>query len=241
MRSLTVGPNLEGKSTLRRILLACGVLASLLYAGTDVVAAIGYPEYHSFNSRAISELMASGAPTERLVDPFFLVYDLLMMAFGVGVWMSGREKRVRITASLLFAYAAFGLLGPTVFEMNLRGSESDPTADILHIAATMVLVLLILASVGFGASMCGRSFRLYSFVTLLIMVVFGVLTGLEAPSLETGAPTPWFGAFERINIGAFLLWVVVLAVILWRVEPTPDLGARKPPGHGMPPFALPTK
>jgi hypothetical protein len=211
---------------LRRILLACGVLASLFYAGTDVIAAIGYPEYHSFNSRAISELMASGAPTERLVDPLFLLYGVLMMAFGVGVWMSGHETRVHVTASLLFAYAAIGLLGPTVFEMNVRGSGGDPAADALHIALTMVLVLFIFASVGFGAAMRGRSFRLYSFATLLIMVVFGVLTGLETPSLENAEPTPWLGALERINIGAFLLWVVVLAMILWRVEPTPD-GVRK--------------
>jgi hypothetical protein len=241
MRTSTVGPNAEGKLMLRRFLLACGVLASLFYVGTDVVAAIGYPEYHSFNSRAISELMASGAPTERLVDPLFLLYGVLMMAFGVGVWMSGHEKRVHVTAGLLFAYAAIGVLGPTVFEMNVRGSGGDPAADVFHIALTMVLVLFIFASVGFGAAMRGRSFRLYSFATLLIMVVFGVLTGLEAPSIDSAEPSQWFGALERINIGAFLLWVVVLAMILWRVEPPSDLGVRKPPGHGVPPFALPTR
>jgi hypothetical protein len=29
-------------------------------------------------------------------------------------------------------------------------------------------------------------------------------------------PTPWIGLFERINISVFLLWVVVLAAVLWR-------------------------
>ena len=110
---------------LRRILLLSGVLSSLLYVGTDMLAAIFYPGYHSFTSRAISELMASGAPTERLVDPLFLLYDPLVMAFGVGVWTSGPRRRVHITGGLLFAIGALGLLGPTLFEMNVRGSGSS--------------------------------------------------------------------------------------------------------------------
>jgi hypothetical protein len=29
-------------------------------------------------------------------------------------------------------------------------------------------------------------------------------------------PTPWIGLWERINISVFLMWVVVLAAVLWR-------------------------
>ena len=226
---------------LRKLLLVCGALASLLYVGIDVLAAIRYPEYQSFTSRAISELMASGAPTERLVDPLFLLYDVLMMAFGVGVWMSGREKRVHIAGGLLIGYAAIGLLGPTVFEMNVRGSGGDPTADILHIAVTMVLALVIFASVGFGASIRGRRFRLYSFATAVVMLAFGVLSGLAAGGIGSAEPTPWLGVVERIDIGAFLLWVVVFAISLWRVQGLDDPRERKSFGHDMPARALPAK
>src|SRR5262245_24558984 len=107
---------------LRRSLLVCGMVASVLYIGIDVLAAIRYGEYHSFTSRVISELMASGAPTERLVDPLFLLYGVLMMAFAIGVWRSSRRRREHIMAGLLFAYATFGLLGPVFFEMNVRGT-----------------------------------------------------------------------------------------------------------------------
>jgi hypothetical protein len=174
----------------RKVLLVCGALASLVYVAADVLAAIRYPEYHSFTSRAISELMASGAPTEGLVDPLFLLYGPLMMAFGVGVWISGPAKRARITGGLLFAFAAIGLLGPTVFEMNVRGAGGDPTADVLHIAITSVLVLFIFAAVALGASMRGRWFRLYSFATLLIMFVFGALTSFAMGDVGSGEPTP---------------------------------------------------
>jgi len=203
---------------LQKSLLLCGVLASVLYVGVDVLAAIRYPEYHSFSSRVVSELMAKGAPTERLVDPLFLLYGALMMAFGVGVWMSERGRRMHIVGALLFVYAAIGLLGPTVAEMNLRGSGGDPAADVRHAALTGVIVLFIFGSVGFAASIGGRLFRLYSFATMLIMVVFGILTALMMRNVSIGKPTPWVGAMERINIGAFLIWVVVFAILLLYVR-----------------------
>jgi len=216
----------------RRILLASGVLSSLLYVAIDVLAAIRYGEYHSFTSRAISELMARGAPTERLVDPLFLAYDVLAIAFGVGVWMAaGRKRLLRVTGGLLVAYGVVGLTGPVFFEMNVRGSGNGRD-DIPHIAVTAVLVLLILSMIGIGAFVHGRRFRVYSFATLLILVVSGALTAFEARHLAAGEPTPWFGLLERINIGGFLLWVVVLAISLLRLEkPDGSDGARSASGQ----------
>jgi hypothetical protein len=43
------------------------------------------------------------------------------------------------------------------------------------------------------------------------------VAGLDAPRIEANLPTPWVGVTERINIGVFLLWVVVLATALLRV------------------------
>ena len=48
------------------------------------------------------------------------------------------------------------------------------------------------------------------------MLVFGAWTGIASPGVGTGEPTPWIGALERVNIGAYLLWVAVLAVSLLR-------------------------
>ena len=45
-------------------------------------------------------------------------------------------------------------------------------------------------------------------------------------------PTPWLGLTERIDVGAFLLWVVVLAISLWRPGETTDVRAMKAPGPG---------
>jgi hypothetical protein len=45
----------------------------------------------------------------------------------------------------------------------------------------------------FGAAAFGRRFRLYSIVTLVILVVFGVLTFRDAPGVGANLPTPWIG------------------------------------------------
>ena len=57
-------------------------------------------------------------------------------------------------------------------------------------------------------------------VTILILFVFGALTGVESPRLEANLPTPWIGLWERITIYGFLLWVAVLALAILRTERT---------------------
>jgi hypothetical protein len=58
----------------------------------------------------------------------------------------------------------------------------------------------------------------YSIATMVLLLVFGALTGLSGPRIAANQPTPWVGLWERINIAGFLLWVVVLAITLLRVE-----------------------
>lgn len=203
----------------RRVLLACGVLSSIVYLAADVLAEIFHGGYHNFTAQAISEMMASGAPTERLVDPIYLfLYGPLLMAFGVGVWMSpGPTRLMRLTGALVIASGLLGLSGPTLFEMNLRGSGGDPRADVLHIALTGLLSLVIMSFIATGAFVRGRRFRVYSFVTIAVMLVFGALTGLASQPMAVGQPTPWLGVLERITIGASLLWVALLAIALIRL------------------------
>ena len=67
-----------------------------------------------------------------------------------------------------------------------------------------------------------------------MLVVGGVFTGLDQPRLVANLPTPWMGVWERINIGIFLLWVVMLAIahLLAQVErPQDDLDGRSDSGE----------
>jgi hypothetical membrane protein len=210
-------PGLEGEPMLRKALLVCGVVSSLLYVGADLLAAARYPGYHSFTSQAISELTAVGAPTKRMVEPLLIGYDILIIAFGIGVWASGRRRTLHLVGGLLVAIGVVGLAAMPFSPMQLRGTGSLAT-DAPHIAATAVIVLCILLAIGFGSSLFGRWFRLYSHATLLTLLAFGIWTSLQAARLAAAEPTPWLGAAERVHIGAYLAWVVVLTVTLYRIN-----------------------
>jgi hypothetical membrane protein len=219
-RGQTTAPTVRSRSITRQLLLVCGVLASFIYVAADVLGGMRYEGY-SFTSQAISELMAVGAPSERLVDPLFILYGVLAMAFGVGVFReaSGRDRALRITGALLIGYAAAGFAGPTLFEMHPRGAGSGG-GDLPHIVLTGALVLFLLLAIGCGAFALGKQFRIYSFATLVIVIFFGALSVPYGVRLAAGQPTPGFGIIERMNIYASLTWVTVLAIALLRRDPS---------------------
>ena len=94
------------------------------------------------------------------------------------------------------------------------GTLTDP----MHIILACVTVLLILFTIGFGATAFRKQIRVYSIGTFVILVVFGALTALDGPRLAANLPTPLMGVNERINVFGYMLWVVVLAITLLRVR-----------------------
>ncbi|MBE9166910.1 DUF998 domain-containing protein [Pleurocapsales cyanobacterium LEGE 06147] len=199
----------------RKILLVCGILSSLLYVATVVLAPMQWEGYSS-TSQTVSELIAIDAPTTPLVVPLFIIYSVLVYAFGWGVWISaGRKRALRLTAVGLIGKEVLGLVATLFFPMHLRGVEGTLT-DTMHAILSMVGVLFMLLAIGSGATAFGKYFRLYSIATILLLVVGGTLAGLDASRLEANLPTPWMGVTERINIYAYMLWVVVLSIALLR-------------------------
>ena len=85
----------------RKLLLVCGILSSLLYVAMNVIGAMQFESYSSV-SQTVSELFAIGAPSRPLWVALGIVYDLLVIAFGLGVWASAGGKRaLRIVGRLL--------------------------------------------------------------------------------------------------------------------------------------------
>ena len=207
------------QSALRTALLACGILSSLLYVATDILGGMSYDGY-SFTSQAVSELGAIGAPSAPIVIPLFFIYNLLALVFGYAVLREGigRSRALRISGATLITYGTIGLATnafPTFFRMQQRGAGSLAT-DAPHIVLTILLVALLITAIGSGARAFGRPFRVYSYSTILTVVILGALAAPYGARLAAGEPTPGFGIAERIDIYATLLWVAVLAIALLR-------------------------
>ena len=206
----------SGRDTVRKVLLGCGVLSSILYVGSEVYAWTQYPGYSPI-SQGFSELLAEGAPTR----PFMVAaagapYNLLVAALGVGVWMSaGRSVIARITGALLLLYALISYLGGTIFQMDTREVEGS-MRTIVHERVTAVMVLSMLLAMAAGAFVHGIRFRAYSLATLLTVIVFAGLTFQQVTLLAAHEPAPYLGLIERVNIYDWMLWVAVLSMSLWR-------------------------
>ena len=200
----------------RKTLLFCGIASSLLYAA--MIWAIRYEGY-SLISQVPSELTAVGAPTQALWARLGWIYTVLETAFGLGLWQSAdRNRALRIVGGLIVAHASLGLLWPfaSMHQREVLAAGGGTLSDTLHVVLAAVTVFLMFLAIGFGATAFGKRFRLYSIVTIVVLLVFGGLTFLEAPRLQANLPTPWIGLWERINISVFLLWVVMLIAVLWQ-------------------------
>lgn len=214
----------------RKALLVCGILSSLVYIAMNIFVAMQYQGYSSA-SQTVSELSAIDAPTRLLWVPLGIVYTLLVVAFGFGVWGSaGRNQPLRVLGGLLVVSGIIGLGWPPMHQRAVLAAGGGTLTDSLHLFWAAVTSLFFILEIGFGAVAFGKRFRNYSIATMAILIVFGALVGVEAPNVGKNLPTPWIGVWERINIGVFMVWVIVLAIALLRVRQTYEVRAMKPIG-----------
>jgi hypothetical protein len=178
------------------------------------------PLYAGYNwmTQTVSELSAIDAPTRPLWFPLGIAYTLLIAAFGWGVLQSAEGNRMlRITGILMILHGVLGLTWSPMHQREVLAAGGGTFTDTWHIVMSVVTVLLMFLSIGFGAAAVGKRFRVYSITTILVFIVFGVLTFFEAPGIDKNLPTPFIGLWERINIAAFMVWLLVFAMILLRV------------------------
>ncbi len=203
----------------RKALLVCGILSALLYAAMLVFVPMRWPAYSSA-AHTVSELSAIGAPTRSLWVPLGVVWALLYAAFGWAVWRAaGSSRSLRVAGGVIIVAVLFGVFWPPMHQREVLAAGGATLTDTLHIVWTAVNGVLTLLAMGFAAAALGKRFRVYSIATMVILVAAGAVTSLDAPRMQANLPTPWIGVWERVNIGVWLLWVVVLAVTLLRRAP----------------------
>jgi len=202
----------------RKHLLYCGIAASLFYIAMNIFFPFLDKRYN-WITQTVSELSAVDAPTRPLWFPLGIVYTLLIAAFGWGVFRSAVGNRyLCIVGILLIINGLIGLTWSPMHQREVLAAGGGTFTDIWHLVMASVTVLLMFLSIGFGAAAFGKGFRFYSIITILVFIVFGVLTFVEAPNVDKNLPTPYIGLWERINIAAFMAWLLVFSINLLRLE-----------------------
>jgi Protein of unknown function (DUF998) len=195
------------RDAIRKVLLAAGPLSSLLYVvATDGLAASQWNGYLR-TEQMVSELFAVGSPGRDVLVPFTWLYTALFVAFGAGVWNSVHGNRtLRIAGGLLIGYGLWNIMG-ALYPLTLGDDASIP----MHILATNIQLALMVSAMCFVAAGFHGWMRWYSILSLAASALMGMVAFMAAPG-----PDLVLGIGERISIGAFLLWVAVLAAALWR-------------------------
>lgn len=204
---------------LRKTLLACGILSSILYVAMVVLIGARWENY-KWMSQTISEISAIGAPTRQPWVIAGALYTILVTVFGWGVYMSAASSaNLRRAGEVIIVYGSLGLLWPLapMHTRDVLAAGGGTASDTMHLVLASVTVGLMLVAMLLATTAFDRRFRWFSVVSLVILCLFGALTFLDAPLLSENLPTPWLGLWERINVGVFLLWVAALAIALLKM------------------------
>lgn len=198
----------------RKLLLVCGILSSVLYVAMNIIAPMKFPGY-SVTSQTVSELSAIDAPSRPIWILMACFYSVLVIGFGLGVWQSAIASRpLKVVSILLVIYGITGFFWPPMHQREVLAAGGATLTDTLHIAFTFASVTLMMLIIGFGAAALDKRFRYYSIATILALFGLGIFTGNQASHIEANLPTPMIGIWERIDIGVYVLWVIVFSVVL---------------------------
>ncbi len=187
-----------------RVLMLCGILAPVVYAVTVIVGGLLRPGY-SHISQAVSDLIATGAPNKSLLDPLFAIYNLLTIAFGIGLFQRVRadDQRGRkvvgiVGALVLVAEGLFGFV--TLFFPEDPGGMGAPitSTGTLHIvfaglSSLTTMLAILLMGFWFRSVPRLRGYGVYSFISVGAIFLSG---GLAAASIASKSPAG--GLIERI-------------------------------------------
>jgi hypothetical protein len=204
---------------MRRLLLGCGMLASLWYAAINIIVPLQWPQY-SVTGQTISELSAIDAPTRPLWLVLVAPYLLLFAAFGWGTLLAaGTSRALRAAGWIVLFYCLFNAYWPPMHLREVLAAGGGTFSDTLHLVWAGVTTALFVLIMGCAMVALPGSFRRFTLFSLLLLALFGGLTALDAPDVARNLPTPLAGVWERINIGIFLLWIATFAFLLMRRPP----------------------
>ena len=174
------------------VLLACGIVASVLHiAMDDVIAVVPRLRPHrATRQRAVRDLRPVAGHPYSAGDPLRAPDDRVLDR---GLARRPGNRALRLTSGLMLGFAALGLLA---FPFPMVTDEVLGANTIHTIIWGVLTPLLMLAGIGASAAAFGKAFRLYAILTLVALVACSVLAGILAlrstraqPCAGSGSPS----------------------------------------------------
>lgn len=206
---------------MKKLLMLCGIAAAILYAGTVILGGLLRPGY-SHISMAISELVADGAPNRSLLSSLFLVYNILLAIFSVGLFLRANSQSWgRVSGTIgsltLVLVGLAGVLMEVAFPQELGGTATT-FAGIMHfvmagVASLGIMVGLVMLAFWFRHFPGLRPYVTYSLISVAMIFVSG---GLSVAAIANHSQ--FFGLIERTTIFTFIVWLFVMGRKMLQLE-----------------------
>lgn len=197
---------------MRELYLISGILAPISYLLAVVVGGFLIEGYsHTYNS--ISELTASNVPKKPILFFLFALYNLSLSIFGIGMYVNLSSSSTKLPGIAAIMTIIVGLLGiamlyfvqdPREIKMSFNGKMHIIMAGI---SSVLTMVIIILFGINYKSNLGQSSLGVYSFITFAVIFVTGGIAGVS-----TAKNTKFGGLFERLTIGAFMQWILVVAL-----------------------------
>ena len=186
-----------------------GLAAAGVYVAATAAGSFLDPGYSQIRQH-VSDLTAEGAPTwAALVGPY-VAYNLLIVAFAAGLYVTsprGWLWRVGIALLLLNALAGLGMV--TWFREDLGGVPTTTAGTIHVVLAGISSLSIVVGSIAFGfafrTSTIWRPLARFSFAVAIGFLFLGPLA-----AIATAAGSELAGLAERGPIGLFVGWLVIV-------------------------------
>lgn len=205
-----------------RALLACGIVAPIVFVVAFLVEGATRPGYSALRHPVSSLALGEYGWTQRAN---FLLTGLLLLAFAIGSRPALRQAyRAGVWAPILLGAVAVGLLGAGVFATDPVGDYPPGTAvpaprttsGHLHDAFSALVFLglpVACCVVGYRLARAGHRGRAaYSVATAVVFLAFFFLS--SAGFSQQTALTPVGGLFQRLTLVVGLAWIGWLAIRL---------------------------
>lgn len=190
---------------------AAGVSAVGIYAFAVVLGGVLDPSYSHLRD-TVSELTSSHAPDRVALGALFLAYNAALVPFAAGLYRTGpRTRGARAALVCMIAIAVGGVLLVVPFPQDSLGRPGT-AAGAMHIALAAVVAPLTVATtflLGFAFRSDARWRGLSGFS---MAMGFAILATGAAAGIGAAGGVAFSGLLERLTIGAFLLWVLVLGL-----------------------------
>ena len=209
--------NRYGRAAVLRWTAILGFVTAAVWIAATLAGSLLDSTYSQI-SQPVSDLTATDATTWAALAPLYLLYNLTLGGFAIGLHLAQAGDRLwKFGVRLLLLNVVAGVMMVTLFREDL-GLEIVTSAGAGHVIfAGISSVVIVIGSFVFGfafrRSAEWRRLARFSFAVGIGFTLFGPVTAAAAAGKSDLA-----GLAERLLIGLFLIWVTTVSAFAYRLS-----------------------